>query len=242
MRAEGPDQAPEEDHNVLLRRVVFLLAGLFCIALVHLMSLAREFLVPVVMAILIAITFRPIIRWLALRGVAPPLSAFIFALLLLVAGLLAGYLLSGPLADWVSQAPQIQHAFSEKMKVVTGPLRRLATLTETLKSVGTETTGVEEKTVVVSEPGIPALLWFATYPAGYMIMFGGAVVLSLFLMASGNLVYERIVHAMPTLTDKKNALRLLLAMEREVSGYLFTLTAINAGVGTAIGLGFWRLA
>lgn len=235
------DPAPEQEHKVLLRRIAFLLGGIFLIALIYMMFVAREFLVPVVMSILIAITFRPVIRWLALRGIAPPLSAFTFAVFLMLGGLMAGYLLSGPVAEWVAQAPQIQRDFAGKMKAVTEPLRRVAKITESIKSVASEPGTEPAQTVVVAEPAIPALFWFATYPAGYVIMFGGAVVLSLFLMASGNLIYERIIHAMPTLTDKKKALRLLYAVEREVSGYLFTLTAINAGVGAAIGLGLWAI-
>jgi predicted PurR-regulated permease PerM len=46
---------------------------------------------------------------------------------------------------------------------------------------------------------------------------------------------------MPTLTDKKNALRLVRDVEREVSTYLLTLTAINAGVGVIVGLLFYSL-
>lgn len=229
--------APQGEHRILLRRGVFLLGGIFAVAVVHLMVAAREFLVPVVVAILIAITFRPIIGWLALRGVAPPLSAFTLAVAMMLSGLVAGYMLSGPLTDWIAAAPSTQRAFVEKMKMVTEPLQRVAQITETIKSGGSEPAAEGAQKVVVSEPAIPALLWFATYPAGYMFMFVGAVVLSLFLMASGNLVYERIIHAMPTLSDKKKALRLLHAVEREVSGYLFTLTAINAAVGVAVGTG-----
>ena len=59
------DPAPEQEDNLLLRRIAFLLGGIFFIALIYLMFVAREFLLPVVMSILIAITFRPVIRWLA---------------------------------------------------------------------------------------------------------------------------------------------------------------------------------
>jgi predicted PurR-regulated permease PerM len=246
MPAQGPVQtnesAPEqENRDPLLRRIAFLLSGLFAIALVYLMSVAQDFLVPVVMATLIAMTFRPFIRWLAQRGIAPPISAFALAMTLLFGGLTTAYMVSGPLAGWVAGAPEMQRAFVAKMKTVTAPLKRVAQITETLKSAGAEPGNEGVQKVVVSEPAIPALLWFATYPAGYMFMFVGSVVLSLFLMASGNLIYERIIHAMPTLTDKKKALRLMHAVEREVSGYLFTLTAINAGVGIAIGTGLWFL-
>jgi predicted PurR-regulated permease PerM len=72
-------------------------------------------------------------------------------------------------------------------------------------------------------------------------MLAGAVVLSLFLMASGNLLYEKLLTFMPTLSDKKNALRVMHDVEHEVSNYLLALTAINAGVGIVVAGGFYIL-
>jgi predicted PurR-regulated permease PerM len=46
---------------------------------------------------------------------------------------------------------------------------------------------------------------------------------------------------MPTLTDKKNALRIVHQVEREISAYLLTLTGINAGVGAAIGVSYYLI-
>ena len=95
--------------------------------------------------------------------------------------------------------------------------------------------------MVVKEPGFPAVLWIAIYPASYVAMFTGAVVLSLFLMASGNLLYEKLLNIMPTLTDKKNALRIVQDVENEVSAYLLLHSAINAGVGIAIAILFYLI-
>ena len=55
------------------------------------------------------------------------------------------------------------------------------------------------------------------------------------------MIYEKIVHVMPTFRDKKRAIRIAHDIERRVSRYLFTITVINAGLGVAIGLGMWWL-
>ena len=53
-------------------------------------------------------------------------------------------------------------------------------------------------------------------------------------MASGDLFYAKHARVLPTLADKKTALRIVYDVEREVSSYLLTVTAINAGLGLAI--------
>jgi predicted PurR-regulated permease PerM len=66
-------------------------------------------------------------------------------------------------------------------------------------------------------------------------------VLSLFLLASGTMFYEKIIQSVPKLSDKKRALRVVYSVEREISRYLFTITIINAGLGVAIGTGLWLI-
>jgi len=53
--------------------------------------------------------------------------------------------------------------------------------------------------------------------------------------------YEKIVHTMPTLRDKKRAAWIAHDIERQLSRYLLTITIINAGLGVAVGLAMWGL-
>src|SRR5690606_12055187 len=46
---------------------------------------------------------------------------------------------------------------------------------------------------------------------------------------------------LPTLSDKKKALRIVRDVEREVSRYILTMTFINIGVGLAVAVAFWLL-
>jgi len=69
----------------------------------------------------------------------------------------------------------------------------------------------------------------------------GAIVIAVFLMASGDLFYEKLIRIMPSFSDKKAALRIVLDVEREVSAYLLSITLINAGLATAVGVAFWAI-
>ncbi len=236
MAADNPD-----NHALYRKRVLTVLTGIFILGIIHTMHFARDFLVPVTLAFLIAITFRPAVRWLAIRGVPAWGTASGFAAVLLLSGFLAGYMISGPIANWINDAPEIRQTFIEKIRSFSALFEHFAKITDDIRDVATPESDVPVQEVVVKEPGLPALLWIAAYPAGTTIIFTAAVILSLFLMASGNLIYEKLLRLMPTLTDKKNALRLIHDIEREVSVYLLTLTAINAGVGAAIAGSFYLI-
>lgn len=230
-----------DDGAFYLRHIRILLLIVALVLVIHLLYTARDFFLPVVIAFLLAITFRPTVRRLAVRGIPAYATATGFAAALLIGGLLGAYMLSGPVASWIADAPAIQRTFVEKIQALRGPFEKVSEITEQIKEAAVPVKEAEVQEVVVKEGSLPALLWIAGYPATYIIILSGAVVLSLFLMASGNLIYEKILRLMPTLTDKKNALRLMHDIEREVSNYLLALTAINAGVGIAVAIGFYFL-
>ena len=213
--------------------------GILIVALIYLFYLARDFLVPVTLAFFIAITFRPLIRWLSVRGIPAWGTASALATAILVGGLSAGYFVSGPVTGWIEHAPEIRQALATKVRGITGTFEHIAKITEDIKEAATPASDEPVTEVVVKEPGFPAVLWLALYPATYAAMFTGAVVLSLFLMGSGNLLYEKLLNIMPTLTDKKNALRIVQDVENEVSAYLLLHSAINAGVGITIAVLFY---
>ena len=61
-----------------------------------------------------------------------------------------------------------------------------------------------------------------------------AFVLSLFMLASGTLFHEKLVHIMPRMRDKKRALSVAYGVEKSVSRYLLTVSLINIGLGIVI--------
>ena len=227
------------ERDLLLERVLKALIVLVILGTLGAMYVARDFLVPVTIAFLIAITFRPAVRWLAIRGVPAWGTATGLAAAILLGGFLAGYMISGPISGWIANAPEIRRTLTEKVRSISGTFEQVAKITDDIKEAATPPSDGAVNEVVVKEPGLPALLWIAVYPASYAIMFTGAVILALFLMASGNLLYEKLINIMPTLTDKKNALRVVQDVEREVSTYLLLHSGINAGVGVAVALSFY---
>jgi predicted PurR-regulated permease PerM len=217
--------------------------GLFILAAIAAVVLARDFLMPVAFAFYTAVMFRPLIRRLAFVGVPPWLTAVGF-LVVIVTGLLAVvWLFSGVAADWIAHGPELQHEFMRKIRDIGDMLRDVAAVTERLRDAAAPAAEGDVQEVVVRNPVLPDLLMLvANYPLSVAVMAFGALIMTLFLMASGDLFYEKLVRVLPTLSDKKNALRITYDVEREVSRYLVTTALINAGVGLAVGIPFFLLA
>jgi predicted PurR-regulated permease PerM len=93
--------------------------------------------------------------------------------------------------------------------------------------------------VVLSQSGVLSQAANNLLSAGTSITI--VFVLSLFLLASGTMFYEKIIQSFASLSEKKRALRIVYDVEREISRYLLTITVINICLGTVIGFGLWAL-
>ncbi len=234
MAARRPDES-----EAYLKSARISLIGIFILGIIAAIYLARDFLIPVVFAFLIALTFRPAVRRLARYNVPPWAAATGFASILVLACLLAAYFASGPISGWVADAPEIQRTFLEKIRNIRSWFGGFLNLTERIQDAATPTTDAGVQEVVIKDSGLSAFLAAAAgYPANFVLILSAALVIALFLMASGDLFYEKLVRVLPTLTDKKTALRIIYDVEREVSAYLFAITAINAGVAVAVAVSF----
>ncbi|TIV50619.1 MAG: AI-2E family transporter, partial [Mesorhizobium sp.] len=200
---------------------------------------ARAFFMPVILAFLLALTLTPIVRFLRKHGIPDALSATLLVLLSVFFVASAGYLLSGPVIDLINNTSSIGQQLTERLAPFKRPLERAIDISRQLEAL-TETSqepGVQK--VAVASSGILPTAAGNILGAGTSITI--VFVLSLFLLASGTLFYEKIVQSFTSLSQKKRALRVVYDVESEISHYLLTVTVINAGLGTVIGLGLWGL-
>jgi predicted PurR-regulated permease PerM len=215
-----------------LRAIRIVLTGIFLVALVGLVYFARDFLLPVFLAFLLALTLRPIVRYLQKRSIAPGLTALVLVILV-VSGFFAGaYLLSDPIAEWVARVPEISQRVQQKLSSLRRPVEAVVKASEQVQTITEGTSEPTVQKVVIQQPGL------LSKAAGNIIsaVSTAAVtfVLLLFLLASGPMFYEKMINVMPTFSDKKRALAIAYDVEREVSQYLLTITLINISFGIYI--------
>lgn len=232
-RAE-PSVVPDGDR---LKSAVRLLWAIFFTMLGYALYFAREFFLPVVLALLFALTFAPLNRWFMRRGLPSPISASIIVFsIVIVFGALA-YGLSGPVSKLVGEAPELATRIELRLRNLKSPLEKVTEASKTVEKAATQSSDPTVQKVSIVQPGI------LSRATGNMVSIattiGITVVLTLFLLASGMLFYEKVIQSFQLMSDKKRALRIAHDVEREISRYLFTIFIINAVLGLCVGAELW---
>lgn len=238
--ASQPETEDDEVVRIAMSKPVqFSIIGSFMILLLCAFYYAQNLLLPIVVAFLSALVLSPIVRTLKRSGIHESISAFL--LVVLFAGVfgLTVYSLSGPISQWIEEAPRIGQELRTKLKTLRRPMEQIDAAQKQLEDATQGTTDPRVQEVAVREPGL-----LSKVAQGVPNIFAGAAVtfvLLLFLLASGDMFYEKLVRVLPTLTDRKRGLRIAYDIEREVSRYLLTITIINFALGAVIGAGLFVL-
>jgi predicted PurR-regulated permease PerM len=231
-----PAPGPPESELPVIRRTL----GLILLVVVIIgLYFAKDVILPLLMGTLLALTLNPLVRALQRRGIAPALTATALIMLLGILMAESALVFSGPVSSWISDAPQVGAELKQ----------RLSTLAYSLAIVQQATDQVDQLTIGIADPEVqrvameqPGLLTMAvSNAASILATILVTLVLALFLLASGDLFYVKLIDAFPRLGDKKRALRIVYGIERRVSRYLITVTTINFGLAVVVGLGMWSI-
>ncbi|MGR3484801.1 MAG: AI-2E family transporter [Paracoccaceae bacterium] len=239
-----PPRLTAEGQIAELRKIKGLLIGLFVIAALGAIYFARVVLLPLVLALLIALTLRPVTRLLQRIGVPTSVSAVVLIFGIGGAMIAGGWLASGPAGNLVERGPAIFAEVQFKMRDIIGTVTAVAEATEQVEEItqGPAAAGDPEEgpqEVVIEQSGLLSDVVGSVASMGTTIV--AAMILAMFLLASGDFFQRRIVEAAPRMQDKRAALQIVNDTERQISRYLASITIINAGLGLAIGLALWLL-
>src|SRR6266581_7793007 len=207
------------------------LTGLFVLAVFYTIYFMRSILLPIVLALLLSYLLRPIVRGLAQLKIPLPVGAA-FILIGLLA--LVGYGISAlatPAVGWLQKAPEGLTELQHKLLPVKKSVAQVSQATAEIEKLAT--TNAETKTVEVKRHPITEMFFMRTPE-----FIASAVLLSIllyFLLVYDQVFIAKLVKLLPTLSDKKTAVSIAHDIESQVSRYLFTVTAINACLGLAVG-------
>jgi predicted PurR-regulated permease PerM len=212
------------------------LTGLFILAVFYTIYFMRSILLPIVLALLLSYLLRPIVRGLARLKIPLPVGAALILLGLLAligSGISA---LTTPTVTWLQKAPAGLTELQRKLLPVKRSVAQVTQATGEIEKLASA--NAEIKTVEVKRHPITEMFFMRTPE------FIASAVLSLillyFLLVYDQAFIAKLVKLLPTFSDKKTAVAIAHDIESQVSRYLFTITAINAclglAVGTAVGL------
>ena len=230
------DETDEVIRQALPGYVRASILGIFLIMTASVLYYAKDVFMPIVFAFVLALTLKPVVRFFEKKHVPPGVTAIVLALSITAAGAWGVTALVEPITDLVDSAPRIKEQVEKKLRSIRAPMEAVIEAQDGLDDVtgaAGDPADQEVQEVTVKGPGI------LTSAAGSVISglttFVVIFVLVIFLLASGDMFYEKLVRSFDKLSERKRALRTAYDIQREVSRYLFTITLINAGLGVAVG-------
>jgi predicted PurR-regulated permease PerM len=215
----------------LSKPVSFSIIGIFVILLIGAFYFARAFFLPVMLALLVTLTFSPLVRYLRRHGIPSFVSAILLVIALFIAFGSAAIYLSDPVSQLFADSPIIAQRIEERFAPLREPLRKIMQTSAQLEQMAATAEPSAEK-VVVAQSGLAG--WAADTLGGLTTTLGATLVLVVFLLSSGDLFLQKLVRILPTFSDKKRSVRVVHDVEFEVSRYLLTITGINICFGVII--------
>ena len=237
--APTPDLAKTASALKTVRARSLGLTILAILALLYTLFFARDFLLPIVIALLLNLLFSPIVRALTRVGISAPIGAGIVVLGLLAILSFGVYELSTPVERWAAEAPKTLATVEARMKKLTKPLERVRRTAEQVETATSTAAPPKTTEVVVRGPGLVARVFGTTqrFVAGSLEV----LILLFFLLASGDLFLQKLVKVLPALGDKRTAVQIARAAESSISTYLITARVINIGEGIVVAAVLWLL-
>lgn len=198
------------------------LVWLSLLATISVMYLAKALLVPILLAVFLALSLNPLVASLSRRW----LPRALIATLVMAAGTAAVAFVfvavAEPAQRWVERAPEAARLLTPRMRAVTQQIEAAGRATQSM--MGTRAEG----------PTSPVLfdVWDTVAAAPRLVV----TIFSVFLLVYFFLVYgeellRRAVSLTSSFAQRRNAVDIVRVMQHEMSRYLFTTTTINTLVG-----------
>jgi predicted PurR-regulated permease PerM len=237
----SPERLAHERGERVRTTALVLIAGAAATALLY---FGRNVFIPLFLALVFTALLRPLVRWLERLRIPTVLAGTLVVLLALGALFGAGLAVTAPVQDWMKEAP---HSIS----IARHKLRRLTRSVEPVAGALQGTTGANGRGGTAggaappphsSDPAVPNVasrLFGAT-----TAIIGGFVevlLLTWFLLASGNLFPRKLLRVLPLPWEKQAAVDVLGDTESVVSRYMFVTLLINVAQGAAVALVMWLI-
>jgi predicted PurR-regulated permease PerM len=241
-RAEqAEEEAPAIDNETAeqLGRTInvqtVLLGVIAGVLVLYTLYIAQTVAVPLVLACMLNLVLTPVVLALARLRIPEPVgAAAVVAAVLLIVGM-GLVTLSEPAAGWLRRMPVIIDQLGDRLEFLQAPAKQLKRAEEALTNLGEGGVPAQATQVaVVQQTTLRGLLFNETS----RLLMGGltTLVLLYFMLAIGDTFLRRLVAAMPDFRTKKQAVEIAHQLQRDMSHYLLTVSAINVAFGAVVGL------
>ena len=225
--AEASDMPLPHDWNTIF------LGGLFLLTALFVMNVAQEVILPVIIAIVLKLLLQPLVRLQERIHIPKALGALVAVLVLLGVFALLGAVLSGPATRMVTDFPSLLSQAQQRFGALQGLLEKAQPFLDRL--------GLKAQNPMdllhFNPGGLAGSV--AGGASGFASHLLETLLILFYMLVFGETFMRRLVEVLPTFGDKKQAVAISTAVERDISAYLLTITVINAVVGLLAGTVMW---
>jgi predicted PurR-regulated permease PerM len=202
------------------------------LAVLYTLYFARDFLLPIVVALLLDFLLSPVVRAMTRLRIPIPLGAAVVVLSLVSAVGFGVYQLSDPVQRWAAQAPATLSAAQAKVRKLTRPVQQVTRTAEQVERATAVAPPSGTREVVVKGPSVVSRVFGTTQKllAGLLEV----IFLLYFLLAAGDLFLQKLVKVIPRDDAKRSVVTVARAIEASISTYLLTATLINLSEGLVV--------
>ncbi|WP_375175588.1 AI-2E family transporter [Pseudooceanicola sp.] len=238
---DGPDDAPRATLPGIevLDRIQYLLLAILILMVFWSIWAAKVVIFPLVLGVLFTLTLSPLVRWLTRSGLPTSIAA-VAVIVTIGGGSATGlYLMSGPASSLVESVPEMRAAAESKLVHLRHRMAQMQEAEEQVQELASGGDGEEKERILIDGPNIVETALSSLAGVGTTLVI--ALILAMFLLASGDMFQQKLVRSFPRFQDKKRALRISRDVERQISRYLGAITVINAGLGVSVAAALWLL-
>lgn len=199
---------------------------------------AQTFLLPIVLALLLTFLMRPLVRRLHRWRIPYTLGALLTVVAITACGTYLAYSLASPAATWMDRAPKDLQKLEMRLRSMRSSVGELQKATKQVEKLAQIVDGSDaQRTVQLERTSLTEVLLAGTWQL--LSAIGLVLVITFFLLASGDQFPEKIVRVLPHEVEEVRAAEIIDTLESDISVYLVTVSSINIVLGILVGFAVW---
>src|SRR5476651_724453 len=216
----SPTEVPEDLPLPSDPKVIFL-GGLFILALLAAVYVAKEIVLPFVFAVVLKLLLQPTFRILERLHVPRILASLLLILALFGTIVGLGAAISGPARTWAAKLPEGIPRLQERLSFMREPIDTLQRFLQQVEDFGGPGQSLN---VVATAQGPTLLMKLFTGTRNFAGGLFTTVLFLFFLLVSGDIFLHRFVEILPRFGNKRQVVDISQQVQRDISAYLVTIT------------------
>jgi predicted PurR-regulated permease PerM len=196
--------------------------------------LASDLLVPVMLAMLLALLANPVVTRLHRMYVPRWIGALIVVLGGLALGVWLASLLVTPATDWIKQAPTELRELAPKLKKLTRQVDQANKAAVSIAKAAGANVATSGPVAEADKPHPPNLWALIAGAPRVLASIGAVVLLSYFFLLYGHQLQRHVISRMDGSERKLLTIEIFKTIEADLSRYVLTISFINAMLGLVL--------